>query len=278
MQVDNLDEIAREICRNVGAEFIARVGEGSFKQTFHVKRPDGSSVALKLYKAAVSTQRDQREIDAMLKCSHPNIARLIAVETHVIKETKLVTVWEEFLSGGTLASKGGISRAAFLDIGGQLINALAHIASLNLVHRDIKPDNILFREDGTTPVITDFGVVRDLTDTSLTPSWIARGPGTPFFASPEQLNNEKLLIDWRSDQFSLGLALAFARFGDHPYRENGYSDADVVTRVSAKQRPAPDFTRVATSEWLPAILKMIELWPVDRYLRPPALQAAWGRQ
>lgn len=278
IQRDDLEELAKQLCRKRGMEFVERVGEGTFKQTFHVKQANGQPIALKLYKASVSTQRDEREIVAMLKCTHPNIARLISVDTDVVGQTQLVTVSEEFLSGGTLASKGQISRAAYLDIGRQLIDAAAHIASLRLVHRDIKPDNIIFREDGTTPVITDFGVVRDLTDSSLTPSWVARGPGTPFFASPEQLNNEKALTDWRSDQFSLGVSLLFAAYGDHPYRIDGCSDAEVVGRVSSRQGPAQLFAERIKDEGLPVALKMISPWPVDRYRKPELLAAAWREQ
>ncbi len=278
IQRDDVEELAKQICRNRGMEFIGRVGEGTFKQTFHVKQADGLPIALKLYKAGISTPRDQREIEAMLKCTHPNIARLISVDTNVLGETQLVTVSEEFLSGGTLTSKGQISRTAYLDIGKQLIAAVGYIASLRLVHRDIKPDNIIFREDGTTPVITDFGVVRDLTDSSLTPSWIARGPGTPFFASPEQLNNEKMLIDWRSDQFSLGVSLSFTAVGDHPYRVDRCSDADVVGRVSSRQGPAPVFEERFRADGLPVLLKMISPWPVDRYRKPELLAAAWRQQ
>jgi len=89
---------------------------------------------------------------------------------------------------------------------------------LDLVHRDIKPANIMFKEGLETPVLVDFGIVRDLAATSLTQTWSPIGPGTPFFASPEQLNNEKHLIDWRSDQFSLGVTLYFARTARHPYQ------------------------------------------------------------
>ena len=234
-------------------------------------------IALKLYKARFPLHATSVRL-TQCWCTHPNIARLISVDTDVVGDAKFVTVSEEFLSGGTLASKSQISRAAYLDIGSQLIDAVGHIASLRLVHRDIKPDNIIFREDGTTPVITDFGVVRDLTDSSLTPSWMPRGPGTPFFASPEQLNNEKMLIDWRSDQFALGVSLLFAAFSDHPYRSDGCSDADVVGRVSSRQGPAPLFAERVRNEALPVALKMISAWPVDRYRKPELLAAAWRQQ
>ncbi len=126
-------------------------------------------------------------------------------------------------------------------MGAQLIAAIAHIAELHLVHRDIKPDNIMFRSHGTTPVLTDFGVVRDLSDSSITPTWAARGPGTPFFSAPEQLRNEKSLIDWRTDQFALGIVMAQVVFGEHPYRVSGASDSDVVERVLSRQRTADWF-------------------------------------
>src|SRR5262249_941928 len=159
--------------------------------------------ALKLYKQGASSRRSQREIDAMRRCEHPNIARLLRVETFEYSAEEFIVTIEEFLPGGTLTDLGQIDVPTCLEIGKQLIAAIKHISSLGLVHRDLKPDNIMFRSDRKTPVIVDFGVVRDLLDTSLTPSWAARGPGTPFFAAPEQLNNEKHQIDWRADQFSL---------------------------------------------------------------------------
>src|SRR5207244_520254 len=88
------------------------------------------------------------------------------------------------------------------------------------------------------PVIIDFGVVRDLADSSLTKTHLARGPGTPLYAPPEQLNNRKALIDWRSDQFSLGITLSYCAFGVHPYAQAGDVDTVVVDRVAAYQSPS----------------------------------------
>ena len=127
-------------------------------------------------------------------------------------------------------------------------------------------------------MITDFGVVRDLTDSSITPTWAARGPGTPFFAAPEQLNNEKSLTDWRTDQFALGVVLSYSVVGAHPYWEVGISDRDIVDRVSARRRAGDWFPEKAAEIGLPVLLKMVAPWPVDRFRRPEMLSRAWGEQ
>src|SRR5258708_4221260 len=217
MPEDDLQIVARKICEKRGMQFVKQEGEGTFKQTFKVLTADNQPVALKLYKADSFTRRDEREINAMLRCRHPSIAQLLEVVPFRQNGKQRVWILEEFLPGGTLADKGRIGVEECLKMGRQLIDAVSHIAELSLVHRDIKPADIMFRGDGT-PVITDFGIVRDLSDSSITPTWAARGPGTPFFASPEQLNNQKELTDWRSDQFALGVSVAFSLFGDHPYR------------------------------------------------------------
>lgn len=259
-------------------QFVKRVGEGTFKQTFEVIGADNLHVALKLYKAAVAGPRERREIEAMQRCKHDNIARLLSVDRYNYEGSVLVTLTEEFLPGGTLTEKGKISRGECLRIGGRLIDAVAHIADLELVHRDIKPDNIMFRQDHLTPVLTDFGVARDLMDSSLTPTWAPRGPGTPFFSSPEQLNNQKTLIDWRSDQFALGVVLAYVALEMHPYRPASVSDNEVVDLVATRHGPAQQFAESCRSSGLPVLIKMVAPWPVHRYRTPMQLANAWSSQ
>lgn len=258
-------------------QFVSRVGEGTFKQTFHVLGKDGP-VALKLYKSAISSPREQREINSMLRCQHPNIARLLSVEEYDYDGARLVTLTEEFLEGGTLTEKGAITVAECLSIGTSLIQAIGHTAGLGLVHRDIKPDNIMFRANGTTPVLTDFGVARDLLESSITPTWAPRGPGTPFFSSPEQLNNQKHLIDWRTDQFGLGATLSFVTLGVHPYLPDGSPQNKVVDLVSSRQGPTDSFLAALGSTGLTVLGKMVSAWPVRRYRTPQDLLGAWAAQ
>ena len=131
----------------------------------------------------------------MQRCSHPNIGRLSAITGFYHDGVQYLLSGEEFLPGGTLTlrlQRGLLGGPEIRETGGQLVSAIAHIASHDLVHRDIKPDNILFRADGVTPVIVDFGLVRDLVRTSLTQTWFMRGPGTPFFAPPNSYGMKRL--------------------------------------------------------------------------------------
>jgi serine/threonine protein kinase len=277
----SLEHVAQGYCAQSGREFLGGVGQGAFKETYHVRRPDGISEALKVYTPTFSPERTQRELDAMVRCSHPNIAKLFAVAPFAIQGSTYVVVLEEFLSGGTLTSKlegGRILPDELWPVGMAMIDAIGHIASHGLVHRDLKPDNILFRSDGETPVIVDFGLVRDLSKVSLTQTWIPQGPGTPFFAPPEQLLNEKHMIDWRSDQFSLGVVLSYSTFGFHPYANPDDHPAVVVERVSARGHPAQRFLDAANESGLAALIKMVSAWPVHRYRTAEGLSAAWRAQ
>lgn len=276
--MSSLAEVAQGFCATNGHQFIGAVGAGAFKETFHVVLATGEPQALKVYQPGFSPERTSRELSAMQRCSHANIGRLTAIAGFYHDGVQYLLSLEEFLSGGTLTSRlqcGLLRRTETRDIGGQLISAVAHIASRDLVHRDIKPDNILFRADGVTPVIVDFGLVRDLVDTSLTQTWLMRGPGTPFFAPPEQLRNEKTMIDWRSDQFSLGVVLTLSAFGFHPYQEDGALPGQIVERVAERGRQTARFVNAATQAGLPLLIRMTACWPVERFRTPDDLQRAW---
>lgn len=97
-----------------------------------------------------------------------------------------------------------------------LVNGLKLIWDRRIVHRDIKPDNIIISKDNR-PVIIDLGIARDLDDESLTKTIFLMGPCTPIYASPEQLHNKKSLIDIRSDFFSMGIILSQMLLNEHPF-------------------------------------------------------------
>jgi len=277
----NLTQVAKSICDQEGLTFGEYVGGGAFKQIFRVETSDNRVYALKVVKGSASTQRTGREIQAIQKCNHPNIGKLFSVGNHDFDGNKYVFTLEEFLAGGTLTSflnqNGFLGNKGIFKLGEPLIDAISHIAALDLVHRDIKPDNIMFRTDGVTPVLVDFGLVRDLSAVSLTKSWLNCGPGTPYFAAPEQLNNQKQLIDWRTDQFSLGVTLCYACFGAHPYQLPSESDLSpkTVERVASRGKRSSIVLDKLEKSGLSCLKVMTNAWPVERFRKPSDLEKAW---
>lgn len=271
------DEVARAFCAINGHTFVGQVGAGAFKTTFQVVLGTGEPEALKVYRPGFSPERTSRELAAMQRCGHPNIGRLTSIANFHHGGVQYLLSLEEFLPGGTLTSRlqrGLLGRMEAMQVARQLGSAVAQIAGLDLVHRDIKPDNILFRADGITPVLVDFGLVRDLGGTSLTESWLLRGPGTPFFAPPEQLRNEKSLIDWRSDQFSLGVVLSLCSLGIHPYQAQNASAGDTVECVAERRSQTERFLTAAAVARLPFLVRMTARWSVERFRTPADLEAA----
>jgi serine/threonine protein kinase len=276
-------EIAQNLCHQKGFVLEEAVGGGAFKKVFRVNTKDGCTRALKLIKGTLQDDRTDREIRALRKCDHPSIAKLYDVGTFPYKESIYQFTLEEYIGGGTLTKRlsgGNCDLFSINELGRHLIDAIAHLEKIDLVHRDIKPDNIMFRDDGPAPVLVDFNLVRDLMDVSLTNSWQPRGPGTPYFAAPEQLNNQKHLIDWRTDQFSLGVVLCIAFTGMHPYQNNSEPlyCRDTVNRTASRGSKNKVISNRLIQEGLPCVPKMVRAWPVERYRRPIDLQADWARQ
>lgn len=278
MSDSELKAVATGICASRGFTIGSTLGAGAFKQTYLVQDAAGNQFALKVIRASADPQRIGREIDAMVRCDHPNISKLAGCDLQQVDGQTFCWLLEEYLAGGTLGARlegGTLSIPEVKRIGAIIIDALEYLRTMGLVHRDLKPENIMFRADKVTPVLVDFGLVRDLNEESLTHTWLVHGPGTPFYAAPEQLLNRKDLIDWRTDQFSLGVVLAMCALGRHPYAEVGEPKAKTVQRVIEHGRPTAEFVAWAKSNGLDAIPRMTSVWPVERFRTPELLRKSW---
>jgi len=276
-----LAAVAQAFCHAKGFVFSGLAGQGEFKATYRVVVHGGLAIALKVYLPGAITERAQREIQALATLSatgHPSLPHFLAIETFRHMGNAFIISLEEFLEGGSLSDfirvNGPLNRGRLVVVACQLSSALGELERAQLVHRDIKPDNIVLRADGTA-VLVDFGLVRNLALFSLTQTWLTRGPCTPLFATPEQLNNDKHLIDWRTDQFSLAVSIAFCGFGNHPYALTGDTPDTLIARVATRKGPSSGFIQWATSNNLTPLIKMAEAWPVGRYRLPKDLQNAW---
>ena len=268
--VIDLSVVAVNLCRERGYTYVRELGKGSFKSAYLVESPNGL-VALKLAIVEGLTDRLAREISALQTCTHPSIAKLLETFSYQSDQTSIWVVIEECLAAGTLEQRLKVAKMTCEEvrhIGICLAEVLGHLHERRLVHRDIKPANILFREGSDIPVLTDFGVVRMLDQPTLTRAFMGMGPGTPAYAAPEQLNNEKVQIDWRTDQFGLAVVLSECLIGRHPFLSDGESLYDAIIAVaSRKVLPAStnnELLRLGFGCLIPAL----QSWPVSRYRKP----------
>lgn len=267
----NLDAAAAQLCQQCGFEFRGLLGRGAFKSAY-LAVYNGAPFALKLAAVSGGTDRLVREAEALRDCEHPSIAKLFQAFAHSHAGHQLWVVYEEYLGGGTLEAglkQWPITPDSVRYVGIGLAEALEHLHDKRLVHRDIKPANIMFRGGSDKrPVLTDFGIVRMLDQPTLTHAFMQMGPGTPAYAAPEQLNNEKSLIDWRTDQFDLGLVLAECLLGHHPWAASGKSSHDAILTVASRQElPAASAQRLHDLGFA-SLTQALKVWPVARYRRP----------
>src|SRR3990167_934939 len=270
VESDPVREAAEALCEQKQYEFQGPLGSGAFKKAFLANGPSGA-FALKLALDATNLDRAQREVEALRGCNHPSIARNIGAYLHQHRGVQLWVVEEEFLAGGTLEQRQAqrpLSAQQIRQLGICLGDVLAHLHERRLVHRDIKPANIMYRGQDDTPVLTDFGVVRMLDQPTLTMDFMGMGPGTPAYAAPEQLNNQKELIDWRTDQFGLAVVLGELLLNRHPDAAPNESRG-LGIRAVALRRPLPQAT-VIQLEGLGfgALVRALSPWPISRYRRP----------
>jgi len=277
-----LEQIAIEFAEKNHLTDVVFKGKGNFKETYRATTYDREFIALKILDPQkCSLERSQREIQTMMKCNTPLIAKLYDYGSfNANKGQTYHFCIEEYMDGGSLAeqlSSGILTPNTTRQYAVTIIQALDYLRSLGLVHRDIKPENIMFRSSSNAPVLVDLGVARDLSESSLTPTWLPRGPGTPYYSAPEQLNNEKHLINWRTDQFSLGIVIGICLTGVHPFSETGMTKGDTVAAVATRRPCTSDFTSGASDLGFGFVVKMLDPWPHRRYQSVAELLEDIGR-
>lgn len=176
-------------------------------------------------------QRFFREAETAGRLNHPNIVTIYdAGEEH-----DLAYISMEYLRGKDLTpytrADGLLALPKVMEIIADCAEALAYAHDHNVVHRDIKPGNVMFDPDSGTLKITDFGIAR-ITDSSKTKTGMVLG--TPSYMSPEQLAGRK--VDGRSDLFSLGVMLYQLASGRLPFSAD--SMATLMYRI-ANEAHAP---------------------------------------
>ncbi|MBI5777881.1 MAG: protein kinase [Planctomycetes bacterium] len=210
-----------------------------------------------------STARFMREARATAKLRHPNIVNVY--EAGVVGKTYYLTM--DYIEGVSLAD---MIRDADLSLMPKRIAQIIHDVALaleyahsnNIIHRDIKPGNILLGKGGQV-YLTDFGLAKELSglDRSLTLSGTA--VGTPDYMSPEQAMGQKARIDQRSDIFSLGATLYHTLTGQLPFQ--GAELYDVLNKVVNSDPPTPSSIIMVHKDLETICLKCLDKNKLRRY-------------
>lgn len=238
---------------------LEKIGEGGFGSVWMAEQrePVKRRVALKVIKLGMDTAqviaRFEAERQALALMDHPNIARVFdagATETgrpYFVMELVSGVTLLEYCDGQRLDTR------ARLELFASVCNAIQHAHQKGVIHRDIKPTNVLVTlHDGEpVPKVIDFGIAK-ATNQELTARTLFTGHhqviGTPAYMSPEQAERSGLDIDTRSDVYSLGVLLYELLTGTTPFSmqallEEGY---EAMMRAIREVDPAKPSSRVST--------------------------------
>jgi serine/threonine-protein kinase len=228
---------------------VRRVGEGGMGTVYEARRADGDfvqRVALKTVWRGADSQlllrrfRSERQILAGLQ--HPNIARLLDGGA---TDDGLPYLVMEYVDGAPIDAWCDARRLpipARLDLFRQVCAAVAHAHRNLVVHRDLKPGNVLVTADGAVKLL-DFGVAKLLDDAGRAGTLTGAGlsPFTAGFAAPEQVTGGR--VSTATDVHALGALLHVLLAGRPPFAGAGAGPADVVSAI--RDRPAPPPSEVA---------------------------------
>ena len=254
-QLGNGYRIEREIGRG-GAAVVFLAGD----------LKHGRTVALKVLRpevaAMLGTQRFFAEISITARLNHPNIVALL--DSGEIDGAPFYTM--PYVGGETLRARlrreGALRIADALRIARDVADALSHAHEHGVIHRDVKPENILLDNDRT--LVTDFGIARAITEATserLTQPGLAMG--TAAYMSPEQADGERE-VDARTDVYSLGCVLYEMLTGDPPF--TGSSKQAILARKLAEPVPPMRNVRESISPALEqTVLKALARTPGDRF-------------
>jgi serine/threonine-protein kinase len=228
----------------------------------------GEKVALKVLRAGISDdaiERFRREVRLTRRIQHKNVARMFDIGEH--EGDKFLTM--ELVVGEPLSRRVGrpLAWPELKALAEQLCAGLAAAHEAGVIHRDLKPDNVLVEATTGRAVITDFGIARGLDDAGVTQ--VGTVVGTPRYMAPEQLAGKD--VDARADLFSLGVMLFELATGERPW--TGDNAIAIAVQQATGQARALD-TRTVPAAFATIIASCLALDPARRPASAAALGAA----
>src|ERR1041384_4644720 len=261
-EVTEIDMVRKEL--DAEYEILAELGRGGMAIVFKAKEKAlERDVAIKVLPFSLAfdkefVERFQREARTSAKLEHPSIIPIYRVG----KSDRVIYFVMKFLRGkplsSVLAARGTLPPAEIRQILVQVARALAYAHKSGIVHRDIKPDNIMFDEHGLA-VVTDFGIAKAASGGKLTGTGMSIG--TPHYMSPEQARAQAL--DGRSDIYSLGVVGYQSLTGRVPF--DGEDSFSIGYKHIMEELPVPQLRGPDQRELFEIVRRMMAKSPDERF-------------
>ena len=208
--------------------FIRRLGSGGMSEVFLAEDPKGARVAVKVLDPSVVDSesgfldRFRHEAEFAKNVRHPNLVEVYGAARD--KASGLCYLVMEYMPGGSLrdvlnANPGGLSIDGVVSVARDIARALVLIEQNGMVHRDIKPDNVLFDANGVAK-LTDLGISRFSKEQDVRATQASAVIGTPAYMAPEQMLDSHS-VDIRADVYSFGVMLHELLTGRRPNEGEG---------------------------------------------------------
>ncbi len=246
-----------------GVRVGAKLGEGALAEVFKgVQRSLSRAVAVKVLKPSITPgsqlgRRFLREANLLSRVLHQNVPHVYDSGEADGRPYIVMELVEGPSLRKVMDGQGPLAADTAVAIAHELAGALAHVHSLGLVHRDVKPANVLLSRRGDVK-LTDFGIARDTSE----PQDGLGVVGTPSYMSPEQVLGDR--VDFRSDLFSLGILLYEMLTGRRPFEEE--AARTVMQKIRLDRYPPPSSLVPGVSTVIERVLaRCLEKNPTHRY-------------
>lgn len=260
MRLRNLVRENRDVANQIpGYKVLGKLGSGAMAVVYKAKQLSLDRVVAikvlpkKFVQKSDYVDRFYKEGRIAAKLNHNNIVQAIDVG----EVGGLYYFVMEYVEGKTLyddLSKGKIfDEREALDIIIQLANALAHAHAQGLIHRDVKPKNIMINKDGVVK-LADMGLARETSDIKAARHEQGKAFGTPYYIAPEQIRGE-IDIDGRADIYALGGTLFHMVTGRVPFEAN--SPSEVMKKHLKEALVPPDHINTALSAGISEVIEVM---------------------